>query len=1466
MPPKMEPQEVTDLKRSISAHKGHLQRAINAGEDYSSCLETRASALLADQLKEEMTKMKEQMTKIVEKYDQLATIDPDNAAEYGAAQDDIHTRTTRTIRAGLVILHTAFPPEITPPAAVTPAGPKTKWKPNSELKPEKLLRDSTPTEFHHFIARLEDYFDSDDVVTAPPRKQRGFLLACIDKHLQAVLEEKVQADPNISVFGAGGCIEKLREYYCTKHPLFNRQLAFFEHTQAHGQKWTEAALQLRQKADLADLGRITIDDLMVFKYVGMTTDKKLREKLTSCGTGESPTIAELLKTAEQYEADISIGKAADKSGNQGKKLTERSLGQGKTGRPRGTQKKTKSTGGMTQQRLLDEKRCFRCGSQQHTSPECPKKDSLKCNKCKKDGHSAFVCTGGQIAWKKKGGDGSRSQPSSRPPSRAPSRATSPTGRDEDLQKAASVMVRSVKGKSEAPPLLHLQLRRGMKSFTFPAYPDTGSTRTIVALDVLRRHRVSLSSDRSEELVTANGGSMACEGSVELQATYDGGPSANINALVSSDLKDEILLGWPDLKKLEVVPRGFPCRAATVDVLNFDNVMDSLKTQFKDVLDNELGTKKMKGPPMKIHFRSDIKFVPTKALTCSKIPLHLEDAVQEEMKRLLVDTLAPVPPGVPTASICRGKFIGKYDDDGNLRGVRLVTDFSPLNAFIDRPVHPFPTSQEIVQDIHPTSRFFAKLDAVQGYHQIPLDEDSSYMTTFLLPFGRFRYLRAPMGLCASSDEWCHRSDLALAGLPGVKKLVDDILVQAPTKSILFERIKTVLQRCREHGITISREKMLAGESVKFAGHIISSTGVYPDPDKTRAIADFPPPKDVTGLRSFLGLANQLGHFIPDLSHMSTEMRKLLKKDTAFIWLDEHQAEFDAIRSVLTSDLVVKPFKRHLRTELLTDASRLHGLGFVLIQREDDGQLRLIDCGSCSLTDTQSRYATIELECLAIQWAIKKSSFYLKGHPGFTVVTDHRPLVGIFNKSLTELDNPRLYRLRSELTTYSFEVTWVAGKTHLIADALSRAPVFPPSEERDVDDTHLCFRVATDPKMQLLYDASSSTEYRRLVEALRAGKDPRSLPPQHPARAFTSVWKCLSLQDGDEDPLVIYDGSRIVVPPAARSEILRLLHVPHAGIAKTRQAARQLYYWPGMANDIKLLTEACSACHKLLPSLPAEPLIQKEASGPMTDVSVDLFSHAGHDWVVMADRYSGFPWTKRLTSTSTGAVLKVLTQWFLDFGYPKTIRSDGGPQFRTEFEDYCRTNGITHETSSPYHPESNGHAEAAVKAVKHLLKKCRELDEDFATALFEWRNVPRQDGFSPAAMFFGHRQRGLLPTLPVRPINQDHAISSRKESRRYAKDRFDSRASILPNLAIGDRVLLQDPVSKTWTMKGTVVSTLPSGRTYEIETDDAGKKIRNRRFLRPYSSADEADSTASPPRPILRRSDRLSKGGHCVQFSD
>ncbi|XP_059080054.1 uncharacterized protein K02A2.6-like [Tigriopus californicus] len=507
---------------------------------------------------------------------------------------------------------------------------------------------------------------------------------------------------------------------------------------------------------------------------------------------------------------------------------------------------------------------------------------------------------------------------------------------------------------------------------------------------------------------------------------------------------------------------------------------------------------------------------------------------------------------------------------------------------------------------------------------------------------------------------------------------------------------------------------------------------------------------------------------------------------------------------------------------------------------------------------------ELELCAVWWAAEKCDYYLRGIHEFKVITDHRPLVGLFKKPLASITNGRLQRLREKLNHYNFDCIWVAGKTHLIADALSRTPLFPADPELDASlREELCAAILTDDPIFASLRDSIDDDYKELREHVRQGrKFPQRVSPFHQVRVRV-----------EEDLLLV--GDRLVVPRPARQRIIALIHGSHSGCTKSLELARQTYFWPGMIHEIKQFIAWCPECVSMLPSQAHEPILSAASTAeyPMQAVSTDLFDCLGKTYVIMVDRYSGFPFISRLSSTTTEAVWSKLMGWFQDFGMPGLIKSDGGPQYRQQFSTLCAENNIIHEQSAPYHPESNGLAEAAVKLVKALLKKTGGVDNTvFRSALLEWRNTPRASGFSPAAGFFGRWLRTRLPS--AEPLHLDTTLQAGFESARLDVDAARVEAAgghKLPPLQVGDRVHIQNYRDKAWSFDAGVVTTcFNSGRSYEVATS-GGTFRRNRIHLRPAPTYGpvppvETGVPAVPlPAPILRRSARLG-AKLAVSFGD
>ena len=149
--------------------------------------------------------------------------------------------------------------------------------------------------------------------------------------------------------------------------------------------------------------------------------------------------------------------------------------------------------------------------------------------------------------------------------------------------------------------------------------------------------------------------------------------------------------------------------------------------------------------------------------------------------------------------------------------------------------------------------------------------------------------------------------------------------------------------------------------------------------------------------------------------------------------------------------------------------------------------------------------------------------------------------------------------------------------------------------------------------------------------------------------------------------------------------------------------------------------------------------------------------------LVDRYSGYAWTQELRRTDTTTVVGQLSDWFIEVGWPTAIRTDGGLQFRTEFSQFCDKHGIKHELSSPYNPESNGLAEAAVKNIKAIITRCHKERENIKLAIAAWRNMARTDGVSPSQLFYGRRQRQLLPLTGEQAKTQASSTAAETKQR-------------------------------------------------------------------------------------------------------
>ena len=284
---------------------------------------------------------------------------------------------------------------------------------------------------------------------------------------------------------------------------------------------------------------------------------------------------------------------------------------------------------------------------------------------------------------------------------------------------------------------------------------------------------------------------------------------------------------------------------------------------------------------------------------------------------------------------------------------------------------------------------------------------------------------------------------LSGLEGVVGLVDDVLIYGKTQEEHDQRLHPVPKRIEEANLTLNRQKCeFSVNRVKFLGQVIDHSGVHPDPEKVQAIQEMKPPEDVSGVRRFLGIVNQMSKFIPNSAEVTQPLRELLIRDNLWTWGEPQKVAFQSIKNLFPTAPILALFDPALKTIVSADASS-YGLGAVLLQKQRDGSTNPIAFVSRSMTSAETRYAQIEKEALAFTWACERLSDYLVGL-SFHIEMDHKPLVPLFSsKNLDDLPL-RVQRFRLRMMRFNFTISHVLGKQLIIADTLSRAPVSMPKE--------------------------------------------------------------------------------------------------------------------------------------------------------------------------------------------------------------------------------------------------------------------------------------------------------------------------------------------------------------------------------------------------------------------------------------
>lgn len=1055
-----------------------------------------------------------------------------------------------------------------------------------------------------------------------------------------------------------------------------------------------------------------------------------------------------------------------------------------------------------QSRQSTGEKCGRCGKPSHPVQKCPARNAV-CHKCAKRGHFRSMC-----------------------------RSTAKVAEvHEDTQQEGTAFLGKLSEEDTGPcsPWSVTLLVNGIPvQFDI----DTGADVTVISTETHRRigspklytPQQALRGPSNHELVVKGQFTgKVCRGKKEVQ-----------QKLFVVEKLHRQLLGRPAIEALNLIAR--------VKSISTEKVAVQFPNLFK-------GLGKL-GGEYTIQLREGVR--PFTLSVPRRVAIPLTKQVEKELNRM--EKLGVIAKVTEPTEWCAGMVVVPK---GNGE-IRICVDLTRLNECVCRERHPLPAVEQTLAQLA-GARVFSKLDANSGFWQIPLSLESALLTTFITPFGRYCFHRLPFGITSAPEHFQRRMSELLTDLEGVICMMDDILVYGRTSEEHDKRLTKVLHKLESASLTLNREKcQFSKTQVKFLGQVIDQAGIRPDPDKVAAIQNVPTPTTVGDVRRFLGMANHLSKFSPNLANKTKPLRELLIKSNQWTWGEPQEKAFQDIKDALVSGTVLALYDPNRETIVSADASS-YGVGAVLLQKQSDGQPKPIAYISRALTTTEQRYAQIEKEALAFTWACERFSDFLMGK-SFHIFTDHKPLVPLFSsKKLDELPI-RVQRFRLRMMRFSFTISHVPGESLLIADTLSRAPA-RMAESTDTMELETGAYVktvvdslpTTERQLERIKQHQMEDEVCQQVVAYCQSGWPSRQELLGPVKLYYSVAEQLSVVDG-----LLMRGSRIVIPASLRIEMLDKIHTGHQGIAKCRERARQSVWWPGLSKQLDELVKCCAECCRLQ-NQRAEPLIPSALpTYPWQKVGTDLFEWRKESYLLIVDYYSRYIEVAKLKRTTAEEVIIHTKSIYARHGIPEIVVSDNGPQYSSEeYRKFAHAYQFEHVTSSPLYPRSNGEAERAVQTIKSLLKK----EGDPYLALLSYRATPLQSGFSPSELLMSRKLRTTLPItreqltpkVPSPCIVQEKDKSC-KVRQQINYDRYHA-VKELPPLNPGDTVWIPDRQQE-----GTI--TQESGtRSFQVETPE-GTYRRNRRALiqMPEVPAQQTDLTelSAPPESVQpRRSNRQSR---------